>query len=414
MTVDLEQIVRSAGARQASLVAETTGYLLLGAAEQVAHAPRSLSAADVLLDERGEVAVRGSGATSDAQARQCLQQLLEQLLTVSRTASAGLLRACKLGPRASVADLVSELEVALIPVNRAAGRRALSRLHKEVQRALPRLEERPAPAPPLAQAEPGEPGSDAVTDPMRVGQVAWTPSALPPLASCAATNAASDAVTTEPPAAVEPVATPTVRIEAVTTAVPAPVEPISDSPPKVVSEPASPLPPVAPVEPVPPPLAAASAVETLPLPPVRARHIPASPQGGPASDAPDFLTPRPTIGSEDTTPPLGSLLSVAASDSAGASPMRAHDPAPAPARASPASEDAEVTPRVAGALAGVASPAPPPFKPRQSDVSELLAGFVVAEERSEPDLRRDLRRIAGLDPTPMPPSGGTGSSGDRR
>src|SRR5690606_4513967 len=162
-----------------------------------------------------------------------------------------------------------------------------------------------------------------------------------PLASGAATDAASDAVTTEPPAAGEPAATPTVRLQAVTTAVPAPAEPISDSPPKVVSEPARPLPPVAPLAAVPPPLPAAPAARPLPLPPVRAGHIPAWPAGGAAGDAPDFLPPRPTIGSEDPTPPLGSLLSVAASDSAGAAPMRTPDPAPAPARATPVSEDAE-------------------------------------------------------------------------
>jgi hypothetical protein len=50
------------------------------------------------------------------------------------------------------------------------------------------------------------------------------------------------------------------------------------------------------------------------------------------------------------------------------------------------------------------SPTPPPYRPRQSDVSELLAGFVVAESRTLRDLSRELKRIAGVAVTPAPPA----------
>jgi hypothetical protein len=42
------------------------------------------------------------------------------------------------------------------------------------------------------------------------------------------------------------------------------------------------------------------------------------------------------------------------------------------------------------------------FAPERSDVSELVASFRVAEEQDHDELRRDLKRMVGLDPTPAP------------
>jgi hypothetical protein len=65
------------------------------------------------------------------------------------------------------------------------------------------------------------------------------------------------------------------------------------------------------------------------------------------------------------------------------------EPAPTPPRPPPATRAPEQ--------------APPRFLPRQSDVNELLASFSASAERTERELCRDLKRIAGFDPTPPPP-----------
>jgi len=48
------------------------------------------------------------------------------------------------------------------------------------------------------------------------------------------------------------------------------------------------------------------------------------------------------------------------------------------------------------------APAPSRFPPRRSDVSELLRGFAVTEARSDRELCRDLKLLAGVDLTPLP------------
>jgi hypothetical protein len=52
-------------------------------------------------------------------------------------------------------------------------------------------------------------------------------------------------------------------------------------------------------------------------------------------------------------------------------------------------------------------PAPPRFAPRRSDVSELLRGFAVTEARTDRELCRDLKALAGVDLTPPPPGSTT-------
>jgi hypothetical protein len=51
-------------------------------------------------------------------------------------------------------------------------------------------------------------------------------------------------------------------------------------------------------------------------------------------------------------------------------------------------------------------PESPRFAPRRSDVSELLRGFAVTEARSDRELCRDLKALAGVDLTPPPPRSG--------
>jgi hypothetical protein len=46
--------------------------------------------------------------------------------------------------------------------------------------------------------------------------------------------------------------------------------------------------------------------------------------------------------------------------------------------------------------------APSTFSPRRSQVEDLVASFTVADQREDGDVCRDLKRMAGLDLTPLP------------
>ncbi len=138
MTVSLLHIVAAARAHLAPLAAESAGYLLLAAADHVATSPRSIQSHDVELLPDGAVRLRagdGGGAGAEG-AELALRRLLAHTLEVSSSVGPALRRAAARNEPVGLGHLVRELETALIPVNRAAARRALSRLHRETERAL--------------------------------------------------------------------------------------------------------------------------------------------------------------------------------------------------------------------------------------------------------------------------------------
>ncbi len=136
MTVTLVDVLAAARARCAPLVGELAGYLVLGVADQVAVAPRRVVAADVTLGPDGAVALVGGRAASERAAEAALRALLKQLLVPASSASPALSRASRGACGRGVGALVRELEASLIPVNRAAGKRAATRLYRETKRAL--------------------------------------------------------------------------------------------------------------------------------------------------------------------------------------------------------------------------------------------------------------------------------------
>jgi hypothetical protein len=136
MTVTLVDVLAAARARCAPLVGELAGYLVLGVADQVAAAPRRVSATDVTLNPDGAVALVGGRAASERVAEAALRDLLRQLLANARSASPALSRASHGACGRGVVALVRELEASLIPVNRSAGKRAATRLYRETKRAL--------------------------------------------------------------------------------------------------------------------------------------------------------------------------------------------------------------------------------------------------------------------------------------
>jgi hypothetical protein len=136
MSVTLSEVKRAARAHRAPLAGESAGYLVLAIADQVLQAPRLVHAADVQLTEDGALRVLSGRASSDEEAELSLRSALDQLLLVASSGSAALTRASRRTVPVGLSALVRELEAALIPVNRSAARRALSRLHRETARAL--------------------------------------------------------------------------------------------------------------------------------------------------------------------------------------------------------------------------------------------------------------------------------------
>jgi len=136
MSVTLSEVKRAARAHRAPLAGESAGYLVLALADQIVDAPRRVIADDVQLAEDGGLRMARGQASSDGEAETTLRELLDSLLLVASSGSTALLRASRRREPSGLSAFVSELESALIPVNRAAARRALARLQRETARAL--------------------------------------------------------------------------------------------------------------------------------------------------------------------------------------------------------------------------------------------------------------------------------------
>src|SRR5690606_11480593 len=103
--------------------------------DQVAPAPRTVRAGSAELGEDGGVRLLAGEPASDSEAERQLRALLAELLQAASSLTPALVRASRQVPLSGLAGFVAELESALIPVNRAAGRRALARLARETSRA---------------------------------------------------------------------------------------------------------------------------------------------------------------------------------------------------------------------------------------------------------------------------------------
>jgi hypothetical protein len=212
MSVTVDEILNAARAGVASLTGETAGYLVLGAADRLSEASGRLESSAVLLGEDGTVAAGRLGAGSTAELEADLRALLARMLSHARQGVPALIRVSRPAEGRGVARLVGEIEAALIPVNRAAARRALSRLHRDVGRAKatgklgvaePSPHESPAAAirvAPVVRVAQAEPMVQGEVDPPLNAPVAVAPAAQsvpelvvpelvvpPPLARCSNT-----------------------------------------------------------------------------------------------------------------------------------------------------------------------------------------------------------------------------------
>jgi len=211
VTVSLLEILAAARAHAAPLAAESAGYLLLAVADHLVAAPRATTAEEVELMTDGSVRLRArrSADPSDEQVEQAVRRLLGRTLEVSSGVGPALRRAAERRQDTGLTALVRELETALIPVNRSAARRALSRLHRETERARDAgkldalLQADQAPAAPVA-AFPERP-ADAVALAAEFPEA--SPVVLPVVTAAPAATAAAAAPV---PAAVKPVASTSV------------------------------------------------------------------------------------------------------------------------------------------------------------------------------------------------------------
>ncbi|MGC4091339.1 MAG: hypothetical protein QM756_26365 [Polyangiaceae bacterium] len=255
MSVTLLEVWRAARARSVPFSGESAGFMVFALCEATAQAPRSLGLNDADLAEDGSLRLLSNRGCSAQQAETEMRTLLGRLLEVASSPGPSLFKIAGRAGGSSLSALAEEIEKALIPLNRAAARRALVRLFRETARAV-------------AQGKLGAAPDLDEPAPIRLS---------PPPPAVAPKKAEPPALKTQPTA---PTVAPSVEAVRGLTA---------------------PLPPVVRRSPVPPPLAAPAAPEpehlTSPETVVarRARGIRSVPP------------PLPEVHRGERTPPMGSV-----------------------------------------------------------------------------------------------------------
>src|SRR5690606_18105549 len=124
-------------AKRVPLAPELAGYLTLEIADGTDAGSGDVDPKTVFISEEGTVAlVRPKRDQPTGSAEASVRKLLAKLLEASGSGTPALTAAARRKPGNGLPALVEELEAALIPVNRSAGRRALARLAREVKRVL--------------------------------------------------------------------------------------------------------------------------------------------------------------------------------------------------------------------------------------------------------------------------------------
>jgi hypothetical protein len=137
-SVSLHEVLAAASTRAASLVPETSGYLALAIADASARLPFKLDDTMVTLTTEGTVAVaRGTQVVDAEESSRRMRDVLARLCACSIGSAPALAAASRPRSESShgIEGFIRELEAALVPVNRAAARRALARLARETARA---------------------------------------------------------------------------------------------------------------------------------------------------------------------------------------------------------------------------------------------------------------------------------------
>jgi hypothetical protein len=138
-TITLEDVFAMLGTKRVPLAPELAGYLALEIAEGADGQGGDVDPRSVFIAEEGTVALvkRRDPPTGDPEGS--IRVILGRLLEASGSRTPALTAAARRKATGNLRALSEELEAALIPVNRAAGRRALARLAREVKRAAMRV-----------------------------------------------------------------------------------------------------------------------------------------------------------------------------------------------------------------------------------------------------------------------------------
>jgi hypothetical protein len=168
-SVTLSEVFDAVTRHRTTLAPETAGYLVLALADQLTSAPRAFDSRKCgILVDGGGLLIHPSAPAPSADAERTLRRLLQSLLRITSGTSPALATVAGLPPRGEVSMLIGELESALIPVNRGAAKRALSRLARDTLRAraegalsegeiLIELEQAPDPQPHPLEVAPLQP-----------------------------------------------------------------------------------------------------------------------------------------------------------------------------------------------------------------------------------------------------------------
>jgi hypothetical protein len=135
-SVTLDELCSVLATKRVPMAPELAGYIALEVAEHADPQAGEIDPKSVYVGEEGTVALvqpKRDNPTGDAEAS--VRAALARLLEASGSQTPALAAASRRPGGAGLRALVAELEAALIPVNRAAGRRALARLAREAKRA---------------------------------------------------------------------------------------------------------------------------------------------------------------------------------------------------------------------------------------------------------------------------------------
>ena len=134
--VSIAQLVDAAAQLHVSVPAELSGCIVLAAADQLVSRPLELLPSQLMLFEDGVLRISGGTSSDEITAESRLRELLGSLLRGACAVTPALLRAARRSSAGDMLAFVRELEIALVPTNRSAAKRALARLCRDVSRVL--------------------------------------------------------------------------------------------------------------------------------------------------------------------------------------------------------------------------------------------------------------------------------------
>ena len=134
--VSIAQLVDVAAQLHVSVPAELGGCIVLAAADQLVSTPLEIAPSQLMLFEDGVLRISGGTPSDETTAEGRLRELLGSLLRGACAVTPALLRAARRSSTGDMLAFVRELEIALVPTNRGAAKRALARLCRDVSRVL--------------------------------------------------------------------------------------------------------------------------------------------------------------------------------------------------------------------------------------------------------------------------------------